>query len=396
MNGPARGRERRRFIGLGSGTAWALVVAASVVNGVVYEAAGMPPVAFIAVAGALYLVGGIVGPWWLERHGTVRHRAIYIAVLFAVGMAVTIATHGASGLVLAAGVSQAVLYLPLWGVVAATVAAVGGYGALVVTTLPMATALAVMGAYTAAVAFVIGFSRLAVRAHDARAEAEHLAGELHEANERLRSYAARVEELATVEERNRIAREIHDGVGHCLTAVHVHLSVARELAHRDAERADDAVAKAQAATAAALGDLRRSVALVRDPSPRPFTEALRELAETSCGAGLEARLTIAGRPRPLAPSIESALFRVAQEGITNARRHAGAANVEIGVEYRDAAVALRIADDGRGAPAESNEAAGFGLVGVRERVEAVGGTVAIRARPGSGFELAVEVPCPEA
>jgi len=214
---------------------------------------------------------------------------------------------------------------------------------------------------------------------------------LAEAHRRLGEYAVQVADLAMVQERNRLAREIHDSLGHHLTAIHVHLEAARTLLDGQPALARDALAKAQSLTREGLAEVRRSVAALR-ASPvagRALPEALAQVVDECRRVGLPAELTVIGAVRPLPPPATEALFRAAQEGLTNARKHARAARAEVTVDYADATVVrLTVRDDGVGA---AQTEGGFGLVGVRERVQLLGGRVEIRTAPGQGFALVVEI-----
>lgn len=238
-------------------------------------------------------------------------------------------------------------------------------------------------------AFVVGMTLVAESARQARTRAETLAAELETANCRLRAAADQAAELAAATERNRIARDIHDGLGHYLTVVAVQTEAARALLPADPERAAEAIAKAEQSARAALADVRRSVGALRDFAPKPpLRVALAGLVRES---GLPATFSCAGEERPLGEAAEQALFRAAQEGLTNARKHAGEAQVAVTLDYRPAAaVALEVADDGVADPPTS--ANGYGLIGLRERLAAVGGTLVAESRPQGGFVLRAEVP----
>lgn len=246
--------------------------------------------------------------------------------------------------------------------------------------------------FAVAVLFTLVFTQFAVSAEKARGEVERLAGALGEANEKLRRHAAQAAELAATRERNRLAREIHDGVGHCLTVVHVQLEAARSTLVRDPGQAGGAIEKAQAMNHLALQEVRRSVSALR-ASPledRPLDEALGRLVAENNATGLEVEFDLAGEPRALPTQVSLALYRAAQEGLTNCRKHAGARAARVTLDYRSPGrVRLAVADDGVGADGAND---GFGLLGLRERAQLLGGTVAVRTAPGRGFVLEVEVP----
>ena len=246
--------------------------------------------------------------------------------------------------------------------------------------------------YLLAFAFVFLYSLAAVREREARTEVERLAAELRAANQRLREYAAQAEELATAQERNRLAREIHDGLGHYMTGIHMQIQAGRAVLDLDREAALDALDKAQALAQEGLTEVRRSVSALR-ASPldaQSLPQAIEALANECRTAGIKTRFTVRGEACDLSPQAEMALYRVAQEGLTNVRRHAQAAHAEVTLDYRDAGqVQLAVRDDGVGAEAPGG---GYGLVGVRERVHLLGGQIEVETKPGEGFCLRVRVP----
>lgn len=244
------------------------------------------------------------------------------------------------------------------------------------------------GGFLASFAFVIVFTRIAVREKHTREHAEKLAAELATANEQLREATLRAEELAMARERNRLAREIHDSLGHYLTTVAVQLEAARALFPTEPARALGAVEKAHGLAREALVDVRVSVGALRAEGPaRPLVERLRELAEGEFGARVE--LKILGEVRRLAPELEHGLFRAAQEGLTNARKHAAAKRVTLSVDFSvPNRVVVSVEDDGRGC---AEPTGGFGLTGLRERVALLGGTLTAGNGEAGGFALRVEL-----
>src|SRR5205085_6155620 len=171
-------------------------------------------------------------------------------------------------------------------------------------------AIAIALTYGTGIVFVVVFTRIAASERKARAE-------LGAANRRLREYAAQVEELATTKERNRLAREIHDSLGHYLTVVNVQIAAAQTLLAHDQPRALDHLCKAQLLTQEGLAEIRRSVAALR-ASPiesRPLAEALAMLVEQWNAAGLSVSLTVDGTIRSLTPQANLTLYRAAQESL---------------------------------------------------------------------------------
>jgi signal transduction histidine kinase len=237
---------------------------------------------------------------------------------------------------------------------------------------------------------VIVFTRVAVREKRTREHAEKLSAELAAANEQLRDAAVRTEELAMARERNRLAREIHDSLGHYLTTVAVQLEAARALHATEPVRALAAVEKAHGLAREALVEVRRSVGLMRAEGPaRPLVERLRELAEGEAGVTVDLR--VVGTVRRLGPEVEHGLFRVAQEGLTNVRKHAKARAVTLTADFSAGdRVAVGVVDDGRGS-GDATPAGGYGLTGLRERVALLGGTLAAGNGTAGGFVLRAEI-----
>lgn len=242
-----------------------------------------------------------------------------------------------------------------------------------------------------AILFVAVFTRVAQREREARERVEHLAQALNEVNQKLRLYAAQAEELATTKERNRLARDIHDSLGHYLTVINVQLEAAQTILDQDRDRGLAALQKAQRLAQEGLREVRQSVKTLRE-SPfegRLLPELLSPLLEACQAAGLTALLQVDGEPYPLAEPVQMALYRAAQEGLTNVRKHAQAQRVEVTLSYEPDQVALTITDDGQGAAAAN---VGFGLIGIEERVALLGGRVQIKTAPGDGFHLHVTIP----
>lgn len=243
--------------------------------------------------------------------------------------------------------------------------------------------------YFAAFAFTIVFTIITKQAVFARKREAKLREEVQAANQLLRDHAAQTEDLATTRERNRVAREIHDGVGHYLTVVKTQLDAAAGLLPSDPERAREAVIKSARLAGEALEDVRRSVGALRTDAARPpLPEALHTLAQDS---GLPVQVRLEGVTRPLNAAVEHALYRAAQEGLTNIRKHAAATAAEVVIDFRTPGrVTLAVTDNGGGVAASTG--GGFGLVGIRERIEVLGGRVASGPHAPGGFVLSIEVP----
>jgi signal transduction histidine kinase len=254
--------------------------------------------------------------------------------------------------------------------------------------------------WLAGLGFIGGTTQLARREQDARERSEALLVELTEAHRQLQDYADQASQLATTRERNRLAREIHDSLGHYLTIINVQLETAQALRSRDVTRADRAVGEAKRLASEALADVRRSVAALRPSALEngSVREAIeQQVADFREHSGLAVDLVIEGDESRCSQAVELALYRTVQEGLTNIRKHAGATRVAIRLHFGPTTVELTITDDGRGLPAEATgsprpDGGGFGLAGIRERVALLGGTLQLGLGRQGGTELHVTLP----
>jgi signal transduction histidine kinase len=180
-------------------------------------------------------------------------------------------------------------------------------------------------------------------------------------------------------------------LGHYLTAVNIQIKAALAVAEQDPARTLESLKKAQTLTQEALADVRRSISSLReDPtSGKPLSETLTRLMEDVRATGMEANFTTFGAPYPLNSQVEFTLFRIVQEGLTNVSKHAQASCIDLSLEYLDRSVRISLKDNGVGA---SKTRAGFGLMGLRERVELLGGNLVLDTSPGEGFLLRAEIP----
>ncbi|WP_218005205.1 sensor histidine kinase [Actinomadura macra] len=207
-----------------------------------------------------------------------------------------------------------------------------------------------------------------------------------EARIRLEGTMRDVEALSAAQERNRLAREIHDSLGHHLTAIGIQLEKAETFAELDPASAQDALSNARWSADRALTEVRQSV---RALGRRPFrlTEALNELIDHLHNDSLAISLDVTGeeRGRPLAPL--TAVYRTAQEALTNACRHSDATQIRLHLSYEDTGASLVVTDDGRGFDLRE----GFGLRGMRERIANIGGRLELASAPGQ-TTVSVTVP----
>jgi signal transduction histidine kinase len=200
---------------------------------------------------------------------------------------------------------------------------------------------------------------------------------------------------AVAEERLRIAREMHDVVSHSVSVMTLHAGGVRRLLLPQQVAERDALETIERTGRESLAEMHRMLGLLRGPdgegtSPAPGLARLPELLEAPRSAGLQATLMVTGEARPVPPGLELAAYRIVQEAVTNVLRHAGARRVECTVTYRDDAVEIGVVDDGPGTASPAT--AGHGLVGMRERAAAYGGTVDAGPRRGGGFAVRAVLP----
>ncbi|MFE5331354.1 histidine kinase [Embleya sp. NPDC056575] len=210
---------------------------------------------------------------------------------------------------------------------------------------------------------------------------------------------------ALSDERRRIARELHDIVAHHITTMHLMSGGARASLDRDPEAARAALLTLEASGRVALGEMRQLLGVLRsdhDPdqaasvAPQPGVDDLARLIAESCLAGLPTELRVLGAPRALPLPVGLAVYRITQEALTNARKHAGdGATATVRLEYLPGAVAVEIRDDGGGEVVVGDHAmtgGGHGLVGMRERVAVHGGSFEAGRVADGGFRVAAVLP----
>jgi signal transduction histidine kinase len=201
---------------------------------------------------------------------------------------------------------------------------------------------------------------------------------------------------AVAEERNRIARELHDVIGHSVSVMTVQASAVRRLMREDQGKERAALETVEAAGREALGEMRRMVGVLRngsgapDLTPPPTLDQLDRLVVNFREAGLEVELRTDGVPGPLSPGLDLTAYRLVQEALTNTLKHAQAGSAIVTVQYRPDVLVLSVRDDGCGPGGDA--VPGNGLLGMQERVAVYGGRLITGAAPGGGYELYAELP----
>ncbi len=223
----------------------------------------------------------------------------------------------------------------------------------------------------------------------------------------LRAEQTREEEAQrrVMEERLRIARELHDVLAHHISLINVQAQVASHVLDDEPRQAREALGHVRQAGKAALEELRTTVGLLRQPGaaeelptePAPGLDRLPELITSFTAAGLKVDCHLEGTPRPLPSPVELTAFRVVQEALTNVNKHARQASALVRISYGNRDLTIDVTDDGAGGAAAppGSESAGHGLVGMRERALSVGGTFSVGPSPGSGFRVHAVLPAPQ-
>ena len=267
-------------------------------------------------------------------------------------------------------------------------AAVVGGSAIVVYEIPgHSAAELVFIPLEFVIAWVAGF---ALRERAEQAEAAEMRATMAE---RERDAAARI---AVAEERARIARELHDIVAHAVSVMVLQVGAVRHKLPDALAEDRDALSGVERAGRMALAEMRRLLAAMRvegdeaELTPQPGLDGLDSLLADVSRAGLPVRLHVDGEPFPLPRAIDLSAYRIVQEGLTNALKHARARNADVTVRYRTDELQLEVRDDGVGTA--TSDGLGHGLVGVRERVKIYGGELTAGMANGGGFVLSTRLP----
>lgn len=205
---------------------------------------------------------------------------------------------------------------------------------------------------------------------------------------------------AVVGERVRISRELHDVVAHAMGVMVVQAGAARMILDSDLPGAAVALQRIEDTGRTGLVEMRRLVGILETEeeaaalAPQPGLEQLEELLETMRETGLPVEAKMEGTPRNLPPGVDLTAYRVVQEALTNALKHAGPARARVVLRFDDDALEVEVADDGFGPPTAGTHPPGRGLIGMRERVALFGGSLETGARPGGGFVVRARIPLP--
>jgi signal transduction histidine kinase len=263
-------------------------------------------------------------------------------------------------------------------------------------TFPFDEAIGYVIIYPTALFLFSALSYMARQAEEAQSRSESLLADLQQANIKLQEYAAQVQELAAAEERNRLARELHDSVTQIIFSLTLSAQAARILINRDTSRAISELDHLQSLAQSALAEMRTLIQELH-PLEKPsagLVPSLNQLvAERKANEGVEIDLQV-NAAQPIPAPIEKELFRIAQEAVNNIVKHAQVKKASIILDLNvSGKVRLVIEDSGVGFdPARIKALPGhLGLTSMHERVQALGGTLAVQSRPGQGTRLCVEL-----
>ncbi|MEU4876466.1 sensor histidine kinase [Streptomyces sp. NPDC021608] len=367
----------------------------------------LPAVPVVVVATATTAVGE--SSWHEPRWQAVAWTAVSCLPLVVRSrwpLVVTVVTL-AAGLALMAWAPDLAL-VPAAGLVALyTLAVLGSRRTAWTACLLASVALAGVHAATHAESLVAGSALLrfdfAIAAtalgRAVRNRRDHLA-RARERAERAESMQEEEARRRVTEERVRIARDLHDVVAHHVTLVNAQAGVAHHLLRADPDRAFEALAHIKENSRAALDELRATVGLLRQPDDAPGTRApiprladLDRLADGFRASGLSVEVTRTGVPAPQTAATELTAYRIVQEALTNTHKHAGATRAAVLLAYGPHALRVTVTDDGRPG-AVRGAGTGHGLIGMRERATAVGGTVSAGPGPEGGFRVVADLPLP--
>jgi signal transduction histidine kinase len=344
-------------------------------------------------AGALDFAAVLVGSFSLVAW----RRAPLVSLLVSTACMLVVAGHIAPGPPAAFPVLVSVFAAVRAGHrLAATLASVAFLGGGLLTRLPTAD---LSGQNLQTTTLLVGWF---LTAGVAATVARHRQAYLEQVEQRAAEAERTREEVArrrAGEERLRIARELHDSLTHSISIIKVQAGVAVHLARKRGEEVPGALVAIQEASADAMRELRATLEVLRHPdgsgtdleAPASGLDRLDDLVERARSTGLPATVTICGTRRELPAEVDRAAYRIVQEALTNVHRHAGGAAAAVRIDYADDELVVQVDDDGKADP-EAPPVPGTGLLGMRERVAALGGRLRAEPRLEGGFTVRAELP----
>jgi signal transduction histidine kinase len=352
-------------------------------------------VILIIVLGVAYITFGIYGYAYVAKSDVLALKIIYFATQIPLGSLIISLGKGTgfNAMLLLPLAGQAVVLLSDFYAYITNLAIVATYVVAVRSFSPSWEEVwSGLPIFLAGLIFIVVFTQVAVGEEKARKEVERLLSELQETNRRLGEFSIKAEELAIVKERNRLAREIHDGLGHYLTTINIQIQAAIATLTKTPERARELLDKAGSLSQQALSEVRNSVGTLRAPMDEnfPLEVIVRDVLKSCECTGIETNFRILGAERSISEELRFALFRTIQEGVNNVQKHANASNLWVTLDFRqDKETVLTIQDDGLGS---DHLDGGFGLLGLQERARLLNGMIEYQTAPGEGFKINLVVP----
>ncbi len=352
-------------------------------------------IAMTVVSGILYVFFGIYGFSLASKSERLFIRLSYFAIQLMLGGLLLYLSQGVdiAPLLLFPLAGQAVLALPPRPMIAIN-SLIGFCYIMIMRNFAnqWVTVLNSLPWYLIGQIFMIIFLQTGLEEDKAHQDNMRLLRELELANHNLQEYASQIEEFTLTRERNRIAREIHDGVGHYLTVINMQIQAAMAVMDTRPERAKQTLDRAASQAKEALKEIRSSITVLRDQPDEniPLETKLKRQIQQMEDSQVKTHLNILGDIPVLPSQFEHTIYRTVQEGIQNCIKHSKASNLWITLDYtKKGKIQLEIRDDGRGAESGSN---GFGLTSLRERVVLQKGEFRSGDHPSGGFYITVEVP----
>ena len=349
----------------------------------------------MVVLGIAYITLGIYGYNFASKQKAPIWVLLYFLIQILIGSFIVYLGKGSgfSAILLLPLAGQAVVLAPGYWLYLVNLLIVLGYvSAVRQYTGNLSDVWSSLPTILAGLIYIMVFTQMAIDEERSKKEVERLVLELEDVNEKLRSYANEVEQLTVIKERNRIAREIHDGLGHYLTTIHMQLQAAQAIIDENPIKAKDSIEKARSQSQIALIDVRRSVSTLRyDQNEKETIKDALDRAMRPCDwIGIRSHLEIFGDEKVLDETIKSTIYRIVQETVNNTCKYSKAENYNCQINYSDDEnLSLIIYDDGIG----MNEfRSGYGLQGLIERIELLNGKLNLQTFPQKGFRIEIELP----
>jgi len=348
------------------------------------------------VLGVLYISLGVYGYAFVAQRANPLLRTSYFAAQVILGSSIIYLSGGVgfNAMILLPLAGHSVVLLPE-GMRYITNAAIASVCSVIIRMLTGGwdQVWTTMPIFVAGQLFILVFTQMAVSEEQARHEVQGLVHELEEANRQLRAYALQAEDLAVSKERNRMAREIHDGLGHHLTALNMQIKAARAvLSAKNEARTGELLANAESLTQKALVDVRQSVFALREnvSDVGSLPDLVMNVVKICEANGITVEFNVIGSERFLSAQVSLTIIRTAQECVNNALKHSHASNMALDLDYTSPdVVSITYRDNGVGS---DNLEGGFGLIGMKERVQLLDGKIEIRSARDHGFFVHICLP----